>query len=313
MARPRRLDYPGARHHVMNRGARRSPIFFDHECCGLFLELVGSLPERFDIRVHGYALMPNHFHLLVETPAGNLSRAIGSLCGRYAQRLNHDYEWDGPLYRGRFKNRVVEDEDYWRHLLAYIHLNPVRGGLVSRMLEADWTSHAVYLGVTSRPAWLHVDDLLSSFGSVEAYSGYVDDVRSGCEETPEGFDESVLFGRALSRPVTLYRSPDRIQSPQQTFEEAMLEVQHVTGLPMAALKDAPRGRRGNRARWVVVWWLRWRDRLPGVAVARALGIHPSRVSQLMSNARRKRDSDVRLDDWMTRLEGLYEVVQKSKS
>jgi len=291
----------------MNRGARREPIFFDHDCCGLFLELVGLLPERFDIRVHGYALMPNHFHLLVETPAANLSRAIGFLSGRYAQEINREYEWDGPLYKGRFKNRVVEDEDYWQHLLAYIHLNPVRGGLVSRMVESEWTSHSAYVGLEARPQWLHCDEMLELYGSAEAYLEYVQDVQTGREEPPRGFEEAVLFGPALSAPVTLYQHPDRSKSKQQTFEEAMLEVQHVTGLPIDTLRSAPRGRRGNRARWVVAWWLRWRDRLPGVAVARFMGIGPSRVSQLTKRARVERDQDEKLDQWMTGLEGLYEI------
>ena len=290
----------------MNRGARKEPIFFDHDCCGLFLELLGLLPERFDVRVHGYALMPNHFHLLVETPAANLSGAVGFLSGRYAQELNREYKWDGPLYKGRFKNRVVVDEDYWRHLLAYIHLNPVRGGLVSRMAESDWTSHAAYVGLEARPPWLHCDEMLELYGSVDVYQEYVHDVHTGREEAPEGFEEAALFGPVLSAPVTLYQSPDRSKSKQQTFEEAMLEVQHVTGLPLDTLRSAPRGRRGNRARWVVVWWLRWRDRLSGVAVANLLGISPPRVSQLATRARVEREKDVLMDEWMTRLEGLYE-------
>src|SRR5688572_1964032 len=110
MPRTPRIDFPGVRHHVMNRGARRAPIFVNDLTCGAFLDVLGELPERFGVVVHAYALMPNHFHLLLETPRGNLSRAMKHLEGVYSQRLNATYEWDGPLFRGRFRNEVVEDE-----------------------------------------------------------------------------------------------------------------------------------------------------------------------------------------------------------
>ena len=129
MSRPPRLDYPGARHHVMNRGARREAIFLDQQTCVRFLALLGTLPGRFGVRVHGYALMPNHFHLMLESTRGNLSRAMQYLSGEFVRRANARRSWDGPIFKGRFRNRVVETDAYWRDLLCYLHLNPIRAHL----------------------------------------------------------------------------------------------------------------------------------------------------------------------------------------
>jgi putative transposase len=96
-----RLDFPGARHHLMNRGARREPIFLDDDDRRAMLDLLADLPERFGVRVHGYALMPNHDHLMLEPVWGELSRAMRHVNAEFAQRLNRRYRWDGPVYKGR--------------------------------------------------------------------------------------------------------------------------------------------------------------------------------------------------------------------
>jgi len=285
----------------MNRGARRAPIFFDHECCALFHELLAELPERYNVVVHAYALMPNHFHLLLQTPDANLSRAMHFLCGRYALELNRTHEWDGPLFKGRFKNKVVESRDYWRHLLAYIHLNPVRGGLVSRLDEADWTSHAAYVGLERPPDWLHLDEMLELYGTADAYFGYLRDVQEGRHQAPKGFERAVLWKkRAPSRPK-LAQATARTRTAKEILELALTDLEEVTGLTREDLLSAPRGRIGNRARWVVAWWLRWRDRMNGGKVAGLLGVSRARISQMVSLARAAEDEDVLLATWMQQL------------
>ena len=112
----------------MHRGARRAPIFVRDADCVLLLDTLGDVVDRFGLEVHAYSLMPNHYHLLVCTPAGNLSRAMRHLNGVYTQRLNRLHDWDGPVFRGRFKSQLVTEEAYRRELVAYIHLNPVRAG-----------------------------------------------------------------------------------------------------------------------------------------------------------------------------------------
>mgnify|MGYP000887075047 CR=1 FL=1 len=139
-----RLDSPGARHHVMNRGARHEPILATDDAKHMFLELLADLPQRFGIRVHGYVLMPNHYHLMLETVTGELPRAMRHLGGEFARRLNTELHWDGPVCKGRYRNRIVGTDSYWRHLLAYLHLGwrywfniPFRGIVLALMLYAS--------------------------------------------------------------------------------------------------------------------------------------------------------------------------------
>jgi REP element-mobilizing transposase RayT len=110
MARPLRIEFPGAWYHVMNRGRRGENIFSgkqDHEA---FLAVLSACSEMFDLKVGAYCLMSSHYHLLVQTPAGNLSRAIRHLNGVYTQRYNRRRDTDGQLFRGRYKSVLVEED-----------------------------------------------------------------------------------------------------------------------------------------------------------------------------------------------------------
>lgn len=160
MARPLRVDYPGAWHHVMNRGARRQAIFLDDGDRWRFLELLGQIEERYGVAVNAYCMLGNHYHLLAQSLWGELSRAIRHLDGLFAQRFNVEHGLDGPLFRGRFKSRLVEDGEYLRHLLGYIHQNPVEAGIVDRPEAYQWSSLPHLLGSGStKPDWLRTDAL----------------------------------------------------------------------------------------------------------------------------------------------------------
>lgn len=298
----------------MNRGARRATIFLDDECCGRFLTLVGELPDRFGIAVHGFTLMPNHFHLLVESRSARLSQAMAYLQGQYARWLNRRYEWDGPLFRGRFRNRLVEDERYWRHLLAYIHLNPVRANLVSSPDRADWTSHGAYVGLAPRPSWLLCEDMLALYGGIERYQTYVRDVRYGREVPPETFDPDGIWSGPVSGLVALHLAAppgEATRGPtwdgptgDEPIDTALSELEQIVGRPREDILEPRQGRRDNRRRWVAAWWLTWSGRTSGVQAARALGVHRTGVSQMSAKARALRSEDPEIDAWMTELESL---------
>ena len=324
MPRLDRVDYVGARHHVMNRGARRTTIFLDSDCCGQFLELVGELPERYGIAVHAYTLMPNHFHLLLESRSAKISVAMAYLQSRYSYWLNQRYDWDGPLYRGRFRNRVVEIEEYWRHLFAYLHLNPVRGHLAPTADKADWTSHSVYMGFERRPDWLTTDDFYECFGTLDAYRQYVHELQIGKQTHPGDFDPDEIWDGPATGIVKLYLGMPIVRAgnvPKEAYldedaglEKGLGELEKVLGLPRNRFLTSPRGRQGNRARWVVAWWLtRW-GRASGLGVAGVLGIKRAGVSQLAAKAARCREDDEQLDAWMLALEDLaLETGKKAKS
>lgn len=297
MPRALRLDHVGARHHVMNRGARREPIFRDDEDCVAFLSLLASCTTLFGLRVHAYALMGNHYHLLVSTPRANLGEAMGFLQSRFSRRQNRAHDWDGPIFRGRYKNRLVEDERYWRHLLAYVHLNPVVAHLVKRPEDAFWTSHRAYLGLDQRPEWLDTAELLALFGGPEGLRQYVYEVQVGRQRGPEGFDAERLWRREPSLPMPA--SPP--EPTQRSLEQALAEVQAVTGLTPEEVERPRLGPGGNRARHLAMWWLHEGAGLGTNAIAKRFEVDPAAASRVIARARR--DARGELAAWKERLQG----------
>ncbi|MFQ6673753.1 MAG: transposase, partial [Fidelibacterota bacterium] len=130
MARPLRIEYPGAYYHVMNRGNAGENIFPGRDDKEKFLEYLAKAAEQYGIVVHTYCLMSNHYHLLMETPEANLSSAIQWLNVSYAVSYNRKHRRKGHLFGGRFKALLVDAEEYLTHLSRYIHLNPVRAKMV---------------------------------------------------------------------------------------------------------------------------------------------------------------------------------------
>ena len=160
MARPLRIDYPGAWHHVTNRGARHQAIFLSHADRYTFLGLLAIVHERFDIRVNAFTLMGNHYHLLVETPEGGLSRAMHYLDGRYAQRFNQRNNFDGPLFKGRFHSKLVDTDGYCDRAARYVHRNPLEAKITDNLIEYPWSSYRWFMDPQRRlPAWLYRDAL----------------------------------------------------------------------------------------------------------------------------------------------------------
>lgn len=301
MSRPPRLDPPDGHHHVYNRGARKANIFLDDEDCLSFCALLAELPTRYGVEVHGYALMSNHFHLMVVSRRGRLGQAMQRLQGEHAARFNQRHATSGPLYEGRYASRLVEDDVWWAHLLAYVHLNPVAAHLVGDPAEAYWTSHAAYLGRESRPPWLFCDELLATFGGAKALDAYVREVQIGREQGPEGFVAELWEGGPSGgdrrAPAPPPRPPTGLLSP----EDALIEVAAVTGLPVAELRLAHPGRTGSPARWVALAWLVERAGLTQAEAGRRLGANPVVVCRDLAKVRRLQSGDSPVGRWIRHL------------
>ena len=164
MARPLRLEFPGAVYHVTSRGNARQAIFLDKDDRESFMEVLSSVAARFNWLCHAYCLMETHYHILVETPEGNLSRGMRQLNGVYTQVFNRRHTRVGHLFQGRYKGILVEKEAHLLALCRYVVLNPVRAGLVRRPAEWKWSSYRATGGEAKRSPVLEIDWVLSQFG-----------------------------------------------------------------------------------------------------------------------------------------------------
>jgi putative transposase len=167
MPRSPRIDVEGALHHVYDRGNRRQVICEDDLDYRFFLALVERAVRRFVWRVHAYCVMPNHYHLLIETPKAGLSRGMQLVNGRYAQTFNAGRQVDGHLFQGRFGSALVESEAHAIWVNRYIARNPVEAGLAAGPKEWAWSSYGA-LRKGAAPSWLAHDAVLRLFGAGEA-------------------------------------------------------------------------------------------------------------------------------------------------
>jgi REP element-mobilizing transposase RayT len=174
MARPLRIEYPGAFYHVTSRGNERREIFKSQKDREKFLLYLESAGVRYGAVIHAYCLMSNHYHLLLETPAGNLSQIMRHVNGAYTTYFNVKRKRAGHLFQGRYKAILVEADEYAAELSRYIHLNPVRAEMVARPEEHPWSSYRCYIGQSRAPEWLKTDFILGFFGgdNAKAHKGY---------------------------------------------------------------------------------------------------------------------------------------------
>ena len=156
MARPLRIEFPGALYHVTARGDRREAIFADDEDRAAFLTILGQGLARFDACVLAYCLMGNHYHLVVHSRSGELSRLMRHVNGVYTQAINRRHGLVGHLFQGRFKSILVDRDAYLLEVCRYVDLNPVRAGMVKTPQQWPWSSYGA-LTLTSAvdaPDWL---------------------------------------------------------------------------------------------------------------------------------------------------------------
>lgn len=163
MARPLRLEFPGALWHVTSRGNERREVVRDNADRIALLEQISDSAHTFHWRIFAYVLMTNHYHLLLETPDKSLSRGMRQLNGRYAQEFNRRHHRVGHLFQGRFNAILVERESHFVELCRYIVLNPVRAAIVRTARDWQWSSYRATAGFEMAPRWLDVDSLLKEF------------------------------------------------------------------------------------------------------------------------------------------------------
>ena len=167
MPRKPRVDYPGAWHHVFNRGIGHGVIFETDHSRAFFLRCLDDACMISGVEVHAYCLMGNHFHLLLHSRTGRLGVAMQSLSRHYTQGTNQHLGRDGPLFRGRFQSVPVVTDAQLLSVSRYIHRNPVQAGLAAQAADWPWSSAQAYLG-GPKPQWLHMATTLALFDGPRA-------------------------------------------------------------------------------------------------------------------------------------------------
>jgi REP element-mobilizing transposase RayT len=207
MARKLRVECPGAIYHVMNRGDRRELIFKNDLDREWFLETLGEACAKAGWQVYAYVLMPNHFHLVVETPQPNLVAGMKWLLGTYTRRFNRRHKLFGHLFSGRYKSLIVDGSGrgYLKRVCDYMHLNPARAKLVAAdapLKHFAWSSWPAYLlAPAKRPAWLRGDRLLGEY-QVSAGQGGGLPVRAAPRQGRRMLAQAARRGWGWARRVT---------------------------------------------------------------------------------------------------------------
>jgi putative transposase len=151
MARPLRIQFAGALYHVTSRGDGREAIYIQDQDRQVWLEVLGHVCERFNWVVHAYCQMGNHYHLLVETPEGNLAKGMRQLNGVYTQRFNQAHARVGHVFQGRYKAILVQKEAYLLELSRYVVLSPVRARMVGEAGDWPWSNYRATAGMAPVP------------------------------------------------------------------------------------------------------------------------------------------------------------------
>jgi len=186
MARPLRLEFPGALYHVTARGNAQQPIYRDDEDRRRFLASLAHAVDRYSWVMHAYCLMDNHYHLLLETPRPTLARGMRHLNGTCTQAYNRRHQRVGHLFQGRYKAILVQRQPYLLELCRYVVLNPVRAKMCQRAEQWPWGSFRATAGIEPAPTWLTTGWVLAQFAATrsQAQKAYRVFVGEGLAQRP---------------------------------------------------------------------------------------------------------------------------------
>lgn len=317
MPRQPRLDAPGALHHIMGRGIERTTIFRTDQDREDFLNRLADLCLDEDLIVYAWSLMPNHFHLLVRTGRQSISKSMRKLLTGYVVNFNLRHNRHGHLFQNRYKSIICEEDPYLLELTRYIHLNPLRAGIVGEMRTLSqyrWAGHSAIMGRVRRE-WQDIGTILGYFGkghkAIEKYEQYVKEgisdgrrpelVGGGLTRSLGGWSQVLSFrrkGMKVASDERILGGDEFIQKLMSEAEEREKEtlrlsrkVPDLPNLGRAVVKgegvDESELRSGNRKREVVrarrlfCQLAVGRMGYPGAEVARFLGVTTSSVNRLV--------------------------------
>ncbi len=312
MARPLRITYPGAFYHVTSRGNERKDVFRSRRDREKFHEYLTSATQRYGAVIHAYCLLNNHYHLLLETPAGNLSQIMQHINSAYTTYFNIKRKRSGHLFQGRYKAILVEADAYATELSRYSHLNPVRARLASRPEEWPWSSYRGYIGQEKVPEWLKSEFILGYFGkratdAMKKYRAYVEDMLGKEYESPlketfgtallgsAGFIKAITAGHVTTKELERDLPALRQFACRPALEDILYAVKSVIGSDEKLARQAGmylcHKYSGEKLR----------------TIGKLFNVKESAISEASRSFPRKMEKDTKLGEAMDRIKGKLKV------
>src|SRR4030042_2209992 len=303
MARPLRMDYPDTFYHVLSRGNEKRDIFYDDKDYLRFLETLEKAVERFNLEVHAYVLMKNHYHLLIRTREDNLSRAIQWLGVSYSVWFNRRHERSGHLFQGRFKSFLIENDRYFTAMCLYIHGNPLRAGLVESLSDYKWSSYQAYADKTHQPPWLTTELALGMHGGsrkrflkaqqlfLEEKGNLMDDLRHGLYLGSEEFSKESI--QRVKEEEHREKPQSRLLLENRVIQSVVFKIlEHLGEKDPDAVLNSKRKRRPKRD--VAIYILYQLGQYRNEEIGKVFGVGYTAVTGAVRRGQEYLDSDSRL-------------------
>ena len=305
MGRPLRIEYPGAFYHITSRGNERKDIFLDDFDRKKFLEILADYHERYEINIHCFMLMSNHYHLVFETAKANLLKVMHGINSGYTLYFNRKYGRVGHLFQGRYKGILVDKDSYLLELSRYVHRNPVRAGIVRRAEDYYWSSYPGYLWKRKQQKWIDYSLILSQFGSNDrenrnSYKAFVDKEEKAesspmdkvINQTILGSEvfykkiKGILRGKKLGKEVINQKRFSR----QIDGSRILSEVSKKLNVPEREIKETKK--RGYIAKELTVYLMKKYSDMSNNEIAAIFGgMHPSAMTKIAQRTEAKIRSD----------------------
>ena len=302
MARQLRIEFEGAFYHVTSRGNQRGQIFWDNQDRQKFIEILKRTKDRYGYLLHAYVLMDNHYHLLIETPHANIKQLMQNINTSYTVYVNRRHSRHGHLFQGRYKSFIVDKENYLLELGRYIHLNPVRAGMVERADDYRWSSYKEYVNGKLKNKITDADDTLYIFSKIrsEAINRYREFVTATINEDSPLSESvgSVLGDEAFTEKVFKYLvgHHDKVEIPDIKKIEAKHSIQDVvkTLAQYYGIRDEAlirRKRSTAKQRKVAIYMCKILCGKKNGDIGRVFGISTQAVTNVMSEIERLKEKN----------------------
>ena len=315
MARPLRLAFENACYHITSRGMRKENIFYDDEDKSVFLEKLNETFNKYSIVCYAYCLMDSHYHLFIKTPRANISQAMHYLNTSYTNWFKAEREITGSILQGRYKSILVDEDSYGIVISAYIHLNPLRAGIVEDLREYKWSSYLNYVKNNKRLVHsLDTDFILKQFSedlkqARRLYRRYVRENKKSKDPLNDTFRGIVLGSREyvedivdkISKLGTRREIPETRRISRKTFDEIMNAIERKYQVEKEAILEK---KKGNVYRKLSMYLIKKHTDLKLEQIGDIYGMDYTAVSQSCGRFQREISGNKSLNKMLNEIEGV---------